>query len=275
MKLVDRGKLSLDDPVERYLPEFKQQTAADGKHYPVTIRQILSHSSGITQRPPTRPQLFFAQEWLGRRLEEIPPAVAATKLEFVPGEKVQYSNAAPYVTGRIVEIVSGRPFGDFVRDEILRPLEMNDAHFALPASAADRLAVVYRKIDGRRETFFRFDPEWRMNMAMPDGGLFSTTADTANFIAAFLRDDDIPISRAGKKQMLTEQAPGWGLGWQLHGEGVFGHDGSSGTSAWADPATKTIGVVFCQIQDKTVTDALQARFREAVRAAAKPKTVGE
>jgi CubicO group peptidase (beta-lactamase class C family) len=268
MKLVEQGKLSLDDPVEKYLPEFKKQATADGRHYPVTIRQILSHSSGITQRPPTRPPLFFCQEWLGRRIEEIPPTVALSTLECVPGAKVQYSNAAPYVTGRVVEVVSGRRFADFVRDEILNPLGMNDAYFALPTATADRLAVVYRKVDGKRETFFRFDPAWKMNMAMPDGGLFSTTDDTAKFVAAFLADDDKPLARESKRQMLTEQSPGWGLGWQLQGDGIFGHDGSSGTSAWADPATKTVGVVFFQIQDMKVTDALQARFRAAVRAEA-------
>lgn len=268
MKLVEQGKLSLDDPVEKYLTEFKNQTTADGRHYPVTIRQILSHSSGITQRPPTRPSLFFCAEWLERRIEEIPPAVAGSALEFVPGAKVQYSNAAPYVTGRIVEVVGGRPFAEFVRDEILIPLGMNDAYFALPTKTADRLAVVYRKVQGNRETFFRFDPAWKMNMAMPDGGLFSTTDDTAKFVAAFLAEDDKPLARETKRQMLAEQAPGWGLGWQLHGDGIFGHDGSSGTSAWADPATKTVGVVFFQIQDMKVTDALQARFRAAVRAEA-------
>ena len=266
MKLVEQGKLSLDDPVEKYLSEFKNQTTADGRHYPVTIRQILSHSSGITQRPPTRPTLFFCQEWLGRRIDEIPPTVAGSTLEFVPGTKVQYSNAAPYVTGRIVETVSGRPFAGFVREEILNPLGMNDTYFALPTATADRLAVVYRKVQGKRETFFRFDPEWQINMAMPDGGLFSTTDDTAKFVAAFLADDNKPLSRDTKRQMLAEQSPGWGLGWQLHGEGVFGHYGSSGTGAWADLATKTVGVVFFQIQDMKVTDALQARFRAAVRA---------
>ena len=59
------------------------------------------------------------------------------------------------------------------------------------------------------------------------------------------------------KQMRTEQAPGWGLGWAIQADGLFSHDGSSGTSAWADPASGTVCVVFCQIQDKKVTDALQ------------------
>jgi CubicO group peptidase (beta-lactamase class C family) len=268
MKLVEEGKLSLDDPIEKFLVEFQDQKTADGRHYPVTIRQLLTHTSGITQRPALRPSLFFEPEWLGRKLDEPARAIAALPLEFKPGERVQYSNAAPYVLGRIVELVSGRPFDEYVRDVIFRPLGMNDTYFLLPTSLADRLAVVYRKIDGKRETFFRFDPTWTMRMTMPDGGLFATTADTAKFVQAFLTADGPILQPDTMRQMLTEQATGFGLGWALHGEGVFGHDGSSGTSAWADPATRTVGVVFCQIQDKKVTDALQLRFREAVRSAA-------
>ena len=282
MKLVEAGKLGLDDPVEKYLPEFKNQTAGDGRHYPITIRQLMSHTSGIGQRPPLRPSLFFETEWLSRRLAEIPPAIAATPLEFKPGERVQYSNAAPYVLGRIVEIVAERPFGEYVRETIFRPLQMNDTFFAIPPSHAERMAVVYRRIEGRRETFFRFDPKWKMMMTMPDGGVFSTPRDVAKFVTAFLEDESIPesitvkgqapiLSRESMKLMRTEQAPGWGLGWELKADGLFSHDGSSGTSAWADPASGTVGVVFCQIQDKKVTDALQAEFRDAVRAEARDR----
>jgi CubicO group peptidase (beta-lactamase class C family) len=282
MKLVEEKKLSLDDPVEKYLPEFKNQTTADGRHHPITIRQLMSHTSGIGQRPPLRPGLFFEPEWLGRRLAEVPPAIAAMPLEFKPGERAQYSNAAPYVLGRIVEIVAERPFGEYVREKVFQPLNMQDTFFAIPASHAERMAVVYRVVEGRRETFFRFDPKWTMTMAMPDGGIFSTPRDVAKFMNAFLDENSVPgrvtihgrepfLTSDSMKQMRTATAPGWGLGWELKADGLFSHDGSSGTSAWADPASGTVGVVFCQIQDKKVTDALQAEFRDAVRAAVQGK----
>jgi len=280
MRLVEDGKLSLDDPIEKYLPEFKNQTTSDGRHYPITIRQLMSHTSGIGQRPPLRPSLFFETEWLGRRLAEVPPAIAAMPLEFKPGERVQYSNAAPYVLGRIVEIAAGRPLDQYMREKTFEPLFMSDTFFAIPPSHAERMAVVYRMVDGRRETFFRFDPKWKMTMTMPDGGVFSTPRDVAKFVNAFLDENSVPgrvtingresfLTSDSRRQMRTVQAAGWGLGWELKADGLFSHDGSSGTSAWADPATGTVGVVFCQIQDKKVTDALQAEFREAVRTAAR------
>ena len=67
--------------------------------------------------------------------------------------------------------------------------------------------------------------------------------------------------------MLTRQSPGWGLGWGLEDDGLFYHNGSSGTSAWADPRTGVIGILFFQVQDAGKTDPLQAQFRTAVRAA--------
>jgi len=71
MKLVEEGRLGLDDPIEKYLPEFKEQKDKEGRHHAITIRQLMSHTSGIQANPPTRPSFFFAQEFLGRRIEEI------------------------------------------------------------------------------------------------------------------------------------------------------------------------------------------------------------
>ncbi len=271
MKLVEDGKLSLDDPVDKYLPRFKDQLAPDGKHYPVTIRQLMSHSSGIQPSPPLRPSFFFEADWYARDIDEIARAIAETPLQFKPGSRVRYSNAAPYVLARIIELRSGMRYDRFVRTQILNPLNMHDTFFAPPRSEAGRMAEVLRREDGRPDsTFFRFDPTWRINMAMPDGGLFSTPADVVKFTQMFVRNDGRVLSKASVQTMLTEQSPGWGLGWALNEDGSFYHTGSSGTLTWGDPQTGVAGALFCQIQDyKTKAhESLKLRhgFRDAVNA---------
>jgi CubicO group peptidase (beta-lactamase class C family) len=267
MKLVEQGKLGLDDAIEDYLPEFKQQVDKSGEHHRVTIRQLMSHTSGILANPPSRPSFFFSQEWLGREIAEIPPLIAKTPLEFTPGSKVLYSNAAPYVLARIIELRSGMKFHAFVQQAILDPAGMKDTYFIIPRSEANRVAVVYRETPTERVTFFRFDPTWDVKMTLPDGGLFSHPSDIRKFVQLFLDDDGSVLSHETVKVMLTPQAAGWGLGWAIDDDGVFSHTGSSGTAAFADPKTGVIGILFCQIQNPKMVDPLQARFKQAVRAA--------
>jgi CubicO group peptidase (beta-lactamase class C family) len=105
-------------------------------------------------------------------------------------------------------------------------------------------------------------------MTMPDGGLFSTAGDVAKFTQMFLDNDGAILSRASANEMLTKQPSGWGLGWELQPDGVFGHDGSSGTRVWADPKTGVVGILFTQMQDTARVDPLQNHVREAIRSAA-------
>jgi len=267
MKLVESGQLGLEDPIEKHLPEFKEMLDKDGKHHIVTIRQLMSHTSGIQSNPPSRPDFFFAPEFLERKLGEIAPLIAKTPLQFEPGSKVQYSNAAPYVLGRIIEVKSGRPFHEHVRQTILEPAQMRDSYFIIPPAEAKRVAVVYRDTRGQRVTFFRFDPAWRVTMTLPDGGLFSSPREIAKFLQVFLSEDQRVLSPESVKAMRTRQAPGWGLGWALEEDGLFSHSGSSGTSAWADPKTGVVGVLFFQLQNNEKIAPLQTAFRQAVRAA--------
>jgi CubicO group peptidase (beta-lactamase class C family) len=264
MTLVEKGLLELDDPVEKYLPEFRTQTTAGGRHVPVTIRQLMCHASGIQASVPLRPRNFFEQPWYRRTLAEVAAAIAETELVFEPGERAQYSNAAPYVLGRIIEIQARRPFGDYVRETILEPLDMLDTGFAIPKEKINRAATVLRRRDGMTDVFCRFDPEWDVTMTMPDGGLFSTTHDIARFAQSFLDGRNVVLSDESIEEMLTEQSDGYGLGWILDREGQFSHWGSSGTRVWGDRRTGVVGVVFFQIQDQRRVDEIQGRFRKAV-----------
>jgi len=270
MRLVEAGKLGLDDKIKDYLPEFKQQKDKAGEHRPITIRQLMSHTSGLVANPPTRPSFFFEPGFLGRKIGDIATAIAQTPLEFEPGSRVLYSNAAPYVLGRIVELRADKPFHEYVRETILEPAGMRDTYFIIPPAEAGRVAVVYREsreTRGERVTFFRFDPEWKVSMTLPDGGLFSSPREIMKFLQVFLDDDGSVLSHETVRAMRTPQSGGWGLGWALAEDGSFSHTGSSGTLAWGDPRTGVVGVLFFQLQNNDKIQPLQNTFRAAVDAA--------
>ena len=263
MTLVEDGRLDLDAAVDQYLPEFRGQATKTGRRIP-SVRQLMCHSSGLPSSVPSRPRFFFDQTWYTRSLQEIVPAIADTELFFDPGTQVQYSNAAPYILGRIIEIQSGQNFGDYVKAKILLPLGMHDTGFSVPPEKVDRVAVVYRKENQSTIEFCRYDPNWRVKMTMPDGGLFSTPADMAKFAGAFLNGGKPILSKSSADEMLSPQSKGYGLGWILDEPNQFSHWGSSGTLIWGDAKTDTVGVVFIQLQDLKLVADIHRRFRRAV-----------
>jgi CubicO group peptidase (beta-lactamase class C family) len=272
MTLVDAGKLALDDPVEKYLPEFRGQTDTNGVHHVFTIRQLMSHTSGLVPNPPTRRSGWpmggpLDDFWLQKNLPEIVQTIARSQLRFKPGSKFEYSNSSLFVLGRVIEVVSGQPYAAYVREKILGPLGMTDTHYAPPAAQAERVAKIYAQRDGKRETIFQFNPAVKISNTAPDGGLFSYPAQFVPFLQMFLSNDGRVLSRRAVKEMLTEQPHGWGLGWSLP-DGLFLHEGSSGTVAWADPKTGVIGILFLQYRDQNKADErLRNEFRTAVQKA--------
>jgi CubicO group peptidase (beta-lactamase class C family) len=270
MTLVDAGKLSLDDPVEKHLPEFQQQTDTNGVHHVFTIRHLMSHTSGLVPNPPTRRSGWpiggpLDDFWLQQNLPEIVRTIAHSQLRFKPGSRFEYSNSSLFVLGRVIEVVSGKSYAAYVREKILAPLGMNDTHFVLPAHAAARISIIYARRDGKRETVFRHNPAVKISNAAPDGGLFSHPAQLVPFLQMFLANDGRVLSRSAVAEMLKEQTPGWGLGWSLP-DGLFLHEGSSGTVAWADPKTGVIGILFLQYRDQNKSDErLRKEFRELVQ----------
>lgn len=264
MVLVEQGKLDLDAPVETYLPEFKDIKTEDGKVATIRVRHLMSHHSGIAASVPLRPPFFFTQSWYDQSLEAVVSAIAMRTLQFRPGEYTRYSNAAPYVMGRIIELQSGQAFGEFVSQHVLNKLGMHDTGFAVPPDKVDRVAVVYRRKKGETVEYCRYDRDWSVKMCMPDGGLFSTPADIARFADAFLNEGGGVIGEDSVRIMLTMQSDGYGLGWILDREHQFSHWGSSGTLVWADRKTGLVGVLFAQIQDIPALDKIHHEFRDAV-----------
>jgi CubicO group peptidase (beta-lactamase class C family) len=264
MKPVEQGKLDLDIPIENYLPQFSKLVTKDGQRHSVTIRQLMSHTSGIPSSVPLREPYFFTQSWYDRTLQEVVEAIAKRPLDFPPGSQVNYSNAAPYVLGRIIEVRSGKTYGEFVKSEFFEPLQMNDTGFSVAADKTHRTAVVYRREAVGLSVYCRYDPRWQVKMTMPDGGLFSTAKDIARFANFFLNNGEGILTEDSVITMLTPQSAGYGLGWILDKENQFSHWGSSGTLVWADKKSGVVGVFFSQIQEFDLLAKLRIRVRNAV-----------
>jgi CubicO group peptidase (beta-lactamase class C family) len=268
MKLVEAGKIRLDDPVEEYLPEFRTQTDKQGRHHPFTVRQLMTHSTGLPERPSNRKEVFDL-DWRSTALADTIGPIAKTNLLFQPGTQVQYSNTGYYVLGRVIELASGQRYADYVKANILSPLGMRDSFFPASLKAADaaRMASVYRVKKGERFRYFRYEPGMTMRNDTPDGGLFASAHDLWNFCQMFLDNDGRVLARDSIQEMLREQAPGRGLGWSLV-QGEFAHVGSSGAFAWGDPGHGLIGILLLQINDSdNRIERLQSDFAAAVRSA--------
>ncbi len=260
MTLVDAGRIALDDPVEKHLPEFK------GRGF--TVRQLLSHTSGLPANPPTRkregrgPGGAVDDSWLTQELPDIVRAIAEAEPPSKPGERVTYSNAAFFVLGRMIEVVAGKPYAVHVRETLLEPLGMRDSTF-VPTDPG-RVSSIYREREGRRALDWRFNPELRIANTAPDGGLFSNPGELVRFVQLFLDDDGKVLSRAAVSEMLKEQAPGRGLGWALLKDGSFAHGGSSGTYAWGEPKRRVVGILFLQYWGSEKAGKLREDFVRAV-----------
>lgn len=150
MMLVDEGKVSLDDPVEKYLPEFKgQMVAADGiemhpPQHPITVREIMDHTSGVAV--PNDPAFKGKNT-----LKEIVEVVGKLPLHREPGTKYEYNNSGINTGGRIIEVVSGRSYVEFVQQRLFTPLEMKDTTFFPNEEQASRMAHSARFTEDKKE----------------------------------------------------------------------------------------------------------------------------
>jgi CubicO group peptidase (beta-lactamase class C family) len=252
MMLVNEGKVNLDDPVEKYLPEFKGQMVAveqDGEHmllkkpkHPITVRNVLSHTSGLP----------FKSAIEQPTLDLYPLAVrvgsyAMTPLLFEPDAKSQYSNAGINTAGRIIEVVSGMSYESFLDKRLFRPLGMRDTTFWPSAAQLRRLAKAYKPAGktGLEETTINqlyYPLNSRIRQPMPAGGLFSTASDMCRFAQLILNNGEIRgkrlLSEAAVKQMTNKQTgdaikTSYGFGFAV-GDGWCGHGGAYGTNTQID-----------------------------------------
>src|SRR2546426_549930 len=159
MILIDEGKLSLNDPVDKHLPEFRSQwmiesQSSDHKSRtlkrpsrPITIRDLLTHTSGMAAAPPEGAKELYQR--MDMPLKEAVALFSQQPLDFEPGSKWQYSNAGIATLGRIIEVASDQPFEKFLDERIFRPLGMKDSFFFPSPEKIERISMVYKIEKGK------------------------------------------------------------------------------------------------------------------------------
>lgn len=263
MMLVDEGRISLDDPVEKHLPEFRGQMVIaekDDKHvllrkpsHPITIREVLSHVSGLPFRSAIEEPTLDALP-----LAAAVRSYAMTPLQTEPGTHYQYSNAGINTAARIIEVVTGKKYEDFMDERLFKPLGMKDTTFWPNEEQIARLAKSYRPNatkDGLDEFPFGqlLSPlhDRARRFPMPAGGLFSTAQDTALFCQMLLNRGELNgrryLSEAAFKELTTRQTPksiknSYGLGLAV-GPDWFGHGGAHATNMEIRP-TKGLVMIW-------------------------------
>jgi CubicO group peptidase (beta-lactamase class C family) len=243
LMLVDEGKVSLDDPVEKFIPEFKniKVRQADGTLVPpshaVRVREILSHTSGMGFLNKTDRQIID--------LVPLKTSVEHDLLEpllFDPGTKYLYSNEGIDTAGRIIEIASGQPYEEFLQQRLFAPLGMIDTTFRPNAAQLKRLARSYRvKADKNglepvKIGFLSYPLDGVNRYPAPGGGLFSTATDMARFCQMLLNDGVFEgrtyLSKEAVRQLRTKQTPSsvpnqYGVGMSTSPDGGYlGHSGA-------------------------------------------------
>ena len=261
MMLVDEGKVNVDDPVEKHLPEFHGQMVVaerDADHvllrrpqHPITVKNVLSHTSGLPFKSaleePTLDLFPLAARVRG---------YAITPLEFEPDSKYQYSNAGINTAARIIEVVAGMPYEDFLDERLFQPLGMKDTTFWPSEEQLARIAKSYKPGPGNQgleettigQLYYPLTDRTQ-RFPVPAGGLFSTANDVARFYQMLLNGGQFDgrryLSQAAVEQLTSRQTPpelnvGYGFGFSVGGDS-FGHGGAYSTNTTAD--TKR-GLIF-------------------------------
>jgi CubicO group peptidase (beta-lactamase class C family) len=257
MLLVERGVVSLADPVSRYLPEFQ-----GGDRAKVRVRDLLAHTSGLPDMLPENTELRRKHA----PLSEFVARSMQTPLLYEPGEGFQYQSMGILLASEIAQRMSKTPFREFLKRELFEPLGMKNTALGLgPFKIADT-AWCQTGRGGNQDDVRSFganSPYWR-DMGHPWGGVHSTTTDLAILLQTFLNGGAYNGRRVfspGTVDAMTRDqnrhvgAP-WGLGWGLSTSRVwayfgdlcsprtFGHSGATGTVAWADPDRKLICIIL-------------------------------
>ncbi len=299
MTLHEQGLFSLNDPIGKYLPEFanmkvsiEESDLATGQHVnrvvpaarQITIRDLLRHTSGLSYAGPHDETGAAIYDKLGvnglartgMTLEQFSQKLASAPLMREPGTAFEYSMSID-VLGRLVEVISGQPFDQYLSEHIFKPLRMNDTGFYVPQEKWDRLTVIYGLKDGKLTRLA--DPvaqdgyKTKPDVTLGGSGLASTTLDYARFITMLLNGgqlEGVRILSPKTVELMTADhlgslpradrvlQPGLGMGLgaavntgpgntgTLGSVGEYNWGGYAGTIWWVDPKEQLVGVFMIQ-----------------------------
>jgi CubicO group peptidase (beta-lactamase class C family) len=279
MLLAEDGRLSPDDPVEKYLPEFKGQmlsvktgdtTMLVTPDRPVTLRDLMTHTSGLNGNYGSAMAAAYTKR--NFTLAETTAAVAKMPLVFPPGSKWSYCNPGIDTLGRVIEVVSGRPYDKFLKDRIFDPLGMTNTTPYPNAEQLAKCAITYSKQEGKlvaaKNTLIDFEKD--AVHPIPAGGLFSTAGDLAKLYRCLLNKgtlDGKTIIKPETLALMTRTQTGdiktgftegmsYGFGFAvvksplgvtaMLSPGTFGHGGAFGTQGWIDPVQGAYFILLIQ-----------------------------
>ena len=270
MRLVDRGVVRLDDPVERYLPEFSAVRNLPPGSPPVTLRLLASHTAGLEREPANVEEMVSGPLELWE--ERVVESLRNTAFDTVPGARYQYSNIGFGALGLALSRAAGEPFMELVQSEVFDPLGMTGSSFVVVGSELEpRLATGY--VNGRDGVIDAETP-WREHAGrgykVPNGGVYSTVADLGRVLGAVAGVPGLRIlTDASRAEMTRIQTPesdrsGYGIGLSIdiadNGFTLVGHGGSvAGYTAYmALNPESGVGVVLLRNYQRGETNLGQA-----------------
>jgi CubicO group peptidase (beta-lactamase class C family) len=296
--LADEGRLSIDDPIAKHLPEFRGLALVEKRvgevvtlgtpPQPVTVKHLLTHTSGLAcDLPPGFADLPVLHN---RSLTELVIAYAQRPLERAPGTTWRYCGAGYDILGRIVEVAGKKPLAQFLRARLFRPLGMKDTTFQPTRAQRKRIAALYEKDTESKDSVVTRAAKQPAIPAVSrfvsaGGGLYATAADFARFMQMLLDGGSARGRRLVRPetvaQMITVHyasdhervgfSPGLGMGLgpqivrtpqgatEALLPGSFGHGGSTGVQVWADPKNDMVYVLMLQRQPRGDGDASEIR----------------
>jgi CubicO group peptidase (beta-lactamase class C family) len=277
--LMEEGRLLLDDPVSRFIPQFASMQVLEGENAatarlrpaarPISVRHLLTHTAGFAAgeklKGPAVDRMLEAQLDQSLSLEASAISVSALPLANDPGTRFSYDGVSTEVLSRVVEVAASMPFDDFLRTRLFKPLRMLDTDFSVPRDARNRIVeMASTDAAGRLVTAgAKQNPAGNMLKRYPSGagGLYSTAGDYARFCQMLLNGGELDGVRIlGRKtvELMAQNhlppnipsiaangpaATGYGLGVSVTIDtAALGRPGSVGTFGWGGAATTTFSV---------------------------------